>query len=170
MKADLTPDQTSLITKAEKDKKVCTVVLDLVNPQEMQNRGNNNNAGETSGNFNFPQGGFEDFGGGFDRGGGGFDRGGGGERGGNNSNNNNLLQNAPDRAFCTSGNSTTAERLAPISQILTKGKKPLTADQEKKFSGLIETKHCRRCRKNSKQRIRRCNNCYNQSAESESQQ
>jgi len=139
MKADLTPDQTSLITKAEKDKKVCTVVLDLVNLQELQNRGNNNNnrGNFNNGNFNFPPGGFEDFGGG------GFDRGGGGgNRGGNNNNNaiNNFLRDAPERAYCTSGNSTTAERLAPIGQILTKGKKPLTPEQEKKFSGLIETK------------------------------
>ena len=68
--------------------------------------------------------------------------GGGGNRGGNNNNNaiNNFLRDAPDRAYCTSANSTTAERLAPISEILTKGKKPLTPDQEKKFSGLIETK------------------------------
>src|SRR4030095_2647235 len=31
MKADLAPDQASLITKAEKDKKVCSVMLDLFN-------------------------------------------------------------------------------------------------------------------------------------------
>jgi hypothetical protein len=36
--------------------------------------------------------------------------------------------------------STTAERVAPISQILTKGKKPLTPDQEKKVGESIEAK------------------------------
>ena len=133
MKADLTPDQVSLITKAEKDKKVCSVMLDLLNPQQMQNnqgggrgnRGNNNN--NNAGNFNFPAG-FEDF----------LPQQSGNNNNNNNRGNNSWLQNAPDRTFCTSMNSTTAERLAPISQILTKGKKPLTADQEKKFAGMIE--------------------------------
>jgi hypothetical protein len=133
MKADLTPDQVALITKAEKDKKVCTVMLDLINPQQLQqnrgndggrgNRGNNNNQG-----FNPPPG-FEDLIG--------FPQGGGNNNRGNQ--NNNFFQNMPDRAFCTTGASTTAERLAPISTVLTKGKKPLTPDQEKKFAGLIET-------------------------------
>src|SRR4030095_13057677 len=60
MKADLTPDQASLITKAEKDKKVCSVVLDLFNAQQLQNReGNrgNNNRGNQGG-FNPGFGGF----------------------------------------------------------------------------------------------------------------
>jgi hypothetical protein len=134
MKADLTPDQVGLITKAEKDKKVCTVMLDLVNPQQFQNRGNDGGRGNRGNNNNNNQGfnlppGFEDLVG--------FNQGNnqGGNRGNNN---NNFFQNMPDRAFCTTGTSTTAERLAPISAILTKGKKPLTADQEKKFSGLIE--------------------------------
>jgi len=134
MKESLTPDQVALITKAEKDKKVCTVMLDLLNPQQMQqNRGNDprNNRGG-GGGFNPPPG-FEDLVGFEQRGGGG-----GGGRG--NNNNNNFLQQAPDRAFCTAMTSTTAERLAPISQILTKGKKPLTPEQEKKFSESIETK------------------------------
>ena len=139
VKESLTPDQVALITKAEKDKKTCTVVLDLLNPQQMQqNRGNDfrgGNRGGNNGGFNFPPG-FEDFGG-FDRGGGG---GGGGGNRGNNNNNNSALQNAPDRAYCTSMSSTTAERLAPISQILTKGKKPLTPELEKKVSESIETK------------------------------
>lgn len=133
MKSDLTPDQVSLITKAEKDKKACTVMLDQFNPAQLQNRNqnfNNNNRG--GGNFNLPPG-FEDLVG-FDGGGGG--RGGNNNRG--NNNNNAFFQQIPDRAFCTTAASTTAERLAPISQVLTKGKKPLTADQEKKFSGLIE--------------------------------
>ena len=133
MKESLTPDQVALITKAEKDKKVCTVVLDLLNPQQMQNRGNDqfrNNRG--GGNFQVPPG-FEDLVG-FDQ------RGGGGGGRGNNNNNNNFQQTAPDRAFCTSSSSTTAERLAPITQILTKGKKPLTPELEKKFSESIETK------------------------------
>jgi hypothetical protein len=133
MKADLTPDQVSLISKAEKDKKVCSVMVDLVNPQQLQNRnnegggrggrGNNNN--NNSGNFNFPAG-LEEF----------FPQ--QQNNNYNNRGNNSWLQNAPDRTFCTSGTSTTAERLAPIAQILTKGKKPLTADQEKKFAGMIE--------------------------------
>ena len=132
MKADLTPDQAALITKAEKDKKVCTVMLDLVNPQQLQNRNNEGNRGNRGNNnqgFNPPPG-FEDLVG--------F---GPENRGGNrgNNNNNNFFQNMPDRAFCTTGASTTAERLAPVSSVLTKGKKPLTPDQEKKFSGLIET-------------------------------
>jgi hypothetical protein len=136
MKSDLTPDQTSLITKAEKDKKVCTVMLDMFNPQSLQNRGNEGGRGGRGGNnnnnqnFNFPIG--ID---GLDLGGGGFPA----NRGGNN-NNNSFLQQIPDRAFCTTAASTTAERLAPISQVLTKGKKPLTAEQEKKFSGLIEAR------------------------------
>ena len=132
MKADLTPDQVALITKAEKDKKVCTVMLDLINPQQLQqNRGNEGGRGNRGGQGGFnPPPGFEDLIG--------FPQGGGG--GGNNrGNQNNIFQNMPDRAFCTSGTSTTAERVAPISTILTKGKKPLTPDQEKKFAGLIET-------------------------------
>ena len=62
MKTDLAPDQAALITKAEKDKKVCLVLIDLLNPQQQGNRGGNNNF--NSGNFNFPGGidGF-DFGG-----------------------------------------------------------------------------------------------------------
>jgi hypothetical protein len=144
MKADLTPDQASLITKAEKDKKVCSVMLDLFNPQQLQNREGNRGGGRGGNNQGFNQGfggfgGFEqfDFAGGFEP-----QRGGGNGGGGNfgNNNNNNFLSQVPDRAFCTTGNSTTAERLAPISQILTKGKKPLTPDQEKKFAALIETR------------------------------
>ena len=65
---------------------------------------------------------------------------GGNERENRGGNNNNFLQNVPDRPFCTANNSTTAERLAPVAQVLSKGKKPLTPDQEKKFSGLIETR------------------------------
>lgn len=122
MKAELAPDQVSVLTKAEKDKKVCTVVLDLVNPQQFENRGGRGN----NNNFDRPIG----FEGGFD---GGFDR--GGRRGGNN-----FADQIPDRQFCTSATSTTAERLAPVAQVLSKGKKPLNADQEKKFSELIEAK------------------------------
>ena len=59
---------------------------------------------------------------------------------GNRGGNNNFLADLPDRPFCTSTNSTTADRLAPVSKILSKGKNPLTADQEKKFSGLIEAR------------------------------
>jgi hypothetical protein len=136
IKADLTPDQASLLTKAEKDKKVCTVVLDLFNPQQLQNRndgnrgnrGNNNNQGFN----NFP-GGLDGFG--FD-----FPAGGNDPRNRGNNNNNSFAQAMPDRAFCTTANSTTAERVAPISQILTKGKKPLTPDQEKKVASLIEAR------------------------------
>jgi len=142
VKADLTPDQVSLIAKAEKDKKVCSVVLDLFNAQQLQNReGNrgNNNRGNNQGGFNPGFGGFGGLDGGFQFAGGGFEpqpqRG-----GGNFNNNNNFLSQVPDRAFCTTANSTTAERLAPISQILTKGKKPLTADQEKKVASLIEAR------------------------------
>jgi hypothetical protein len=145
LKSSLTPDQAALITKAEKDKKVCTVVLDLLNPQQQQqNRGNEGNRGGRGGGgggFNVPPG-FEDLIG-FDGGGGGGGGGrGGGGRGGNNQNNN-FLREAPDRAFCTSTASTTAERVAPISQLLTKGKKPLTADQEKSFSASIEAKYAK---------------------------
>jgi hypothetical protein len=129
MKTDLTPDQASLIAKAEKDKKVCIVMLDLVNLQQLQNRGGRGNNNNTNNNTNLPIG-FD----GFDSGG--FDRGG---RGYNN-NNNNWAQQIPDRQFCTSGTSTTAERLAPVSQVLSKGKKPLTPEQEQKFSGLIDSK------------------------------
>ncbi|HET9220334.1 MAG TPA: hypothetical protein VFR18_25365 [Terriglobia bacterium] len=127
MKADLTPDQVNLITKAEKDKKVCSVMMDMFNPQQLQNRNQGNRGGNNNQNFNLPIGidGFE-FGGGQD------------PRQRGNNNNNSFLQAIPDRTFCTTSTSTTAERLAPISQILSKGKKPLTADQEKKFSGLIE--------------------------------
>jgi len=140
MKSDLSPDQVALITKAEKDKKTCTVMLDLFNPSQIQNRGNNNNNNRGGGGFNPPPG-LEDLFGGFDGGGGGGNRGGGGgNRGGGNNNNNSFFQQIPDRAFCTTASSTTAERLAPISQALTKGKKPLTPDQEKKFSGLIEAR------------------------------
>jgi len=142
VKAGLTPDQVSLIAKAEKDKKVCSVVLDLFNAQQLQNReGNrgNNNRGNNQGGFNGGFGGFGGLDGGFQFAGGSFEpqpqRG-----GGNFNNNNNFLSQVPDRAFCTTANSTTAERLAPISQILTKGKKPLTADQEKKVASLIEAR------------------------------
>ena len=95
MKADLTPDQVSMITKAEKDKKVCTVMLDEFNSQQLQNRGNNNNNGgrgnnNGNNNFNFP--------GGFDAADFGFDRGGGGNRGGNN-NQNNFFQQIPGSDF-----------------------------------------------------------------------
>jgi hypothetical protein len=139
LKSSLTPEQVALITKAEKDKKVCTVVLDLLNPQQMQqnrgNEGNRGNRGGGNGGFNVPPG-FEELIG-FDGGGGGNR----GNRGGNNNNNNNFLREAPDRAFCTSTASTTAERVAPISQILTKAKKPLTEDQEKSFSASIEAKY-----------------------------
>lgn len=103
MKADLTPEQLPLITKAEKDKKVCLVMLDLVNLQQLTNRGGR----------------------------GGFDRGRG---------NDDFFREVPDRPSCTSASSTTAERLAPVSEVLAKGKKPLTPDQEKKFSGLIEAR------------------------------
>jgi hypothetical protein len=141
LKESLTPEQVALITKAEKDKKTCTVVLDLVNPQQ-QNRGNDQgfrgNRGGPGG-FNPPPG-FEDIIG-FDGGGGGpRGGGGGGGGGGRGNNNNNFLREAPDRAFCTSGSSTTAERVAPISQILSKGKKPFTPDQEKKFSESVDAK------------------------------
>jgi hypothetical protein len=144
IKADLTPEQASLITKAEKDKKVCTVMLDLFNPQQLQNRneGNRGNRGNNNNNnqgFNNFPGGLEGLGFEF-QGGGGFPQ--GGNRGNNNNNNqnNNFQQAIPDRAFCTTTNSTTAERVAPISQILTKGKKPLTPDQEKKVASLIEAR------------------------------
>jgi hypothetical protein len=140
IKESLTPDQAALITKAEKDKKTCTVVLDLLNPQQ-QNRGNDQgfrgNRGGGPGGFN-PPAGFEDLIV-LDGGGGGNNNRGGGNRGNNNFNNN-FLREAPDRAYCTSMSSTTAERVAPISQILTKGKKPLTPDQEKKVGESIETK------------------------------
>lgn len=133
MKTELTPDQAALITKAEKDKKVCLVLMDLLNPQQNQNRGNDpRNRG---GDFN--RGGgvpiafegldvFGDFGGG-----GGGGRGG---RGGNNS----WQQAMPDRPFCTNISSTTAQRLEPFSQVLTKGKKALTPEQEPKLLALIE--------------------------------
>jgi hypothetical protein len=141
IKADLTPDQASLITKAEKDKKVCTVLLDLFNPQQLQNRNEGNRGGRGNNNNNQ---GFNNFPAGLDglgfefQGGGGFPQ--GGNRGNNNQNNNNFQQAIPDRAFCTTTNSTTAERVAPISQILTKGKKPLTPDQETKVASLIEAR------------------------------
>ena len=134
IKADLMPDQAALIAKAEKDKKTCTVVLDLFNPQQLQNRNEGNRGGGNRGNqgFNNFPGGFD---GGFDfQGGGGFD-----PRGGNRGNNN-FAQQMPDRAFCTTASSTTAERVAPISQILSKGKKPLTPDQEQKVASLIEAR------------------------------
>ena len=86
MKADLTPDQLSVLEKAEKDKKVCLTMLDVINP--------------------------------------------------NNQNQNNALT----RPVCTRNGIPLTERLAPLRDVLAKGKKPLTADQEKKFVGLIETK------------------------------
>src|SRR5688572_5293404 len=134
MKADLTSDQVSLITKAEKDKKVCSVMLDMFNPTMMQNRTNENrgrgnqNQNQNQNLSNLPFG-IE-----------GLDFGGGQQQGNRGNQNNSWMQQMPDRAFCTTVASTPAERLAPISQILSKGKKPLTADQEKKFVGLIEAK------------------------------
>jgi hypothetical protein len=97
MKADLTPEQLPLITKAEKDKKVCLVMLDLVNLQELSQRGGRGR-------------------------------------------DNDFFRDVPDRPSCTSASSTTTERLAPVAQVLSKGKQPLTSDQEKKFSALIEAR------------------------------
>ena len=97
MKADLTPEQLPLITKAEKDKKVCLVMLDLVNLQELNQRGGRGR-------------------------------------------DNDFFREIPDRPSCTSASSTTTERLAPVAQVLSKGKQPLTSDQEKKFSTLIEAR------------------------------
>jgi hypothetical protein len=89
----LTPDQLALLDKAEKDKKACTVVLDVLNPQQF----NNNN------NQNFPQ----------------------------------ELANRPR---CTSQNSSTAQRVAVLGDMLNKGKKPLTADQQVKVTSLVEAR------------------------------
>lgn len=143
IKASLMPDQVALVTKAEKDKKACTVMLDLINFQELQNRLSNNQNnfnGGGRGGGGFPGGGFDgggfDFPGGFEFPGGG---GGGGNRGGNN-NNNAMLQILPSRASCTSRDSTPAQRLAVLGDLLTKGKKPLTADQGTKFTPLIEAR------------------------------
>src|SRR5262245_11543586 len=92
MKADLTADQVSLITKAEKDKKVCSVVLDLFNPQQLQNRneGNRGGRGNNQGGFNQPFGGFGGIDGGFNFAGG-FEPQRGNPGGGGNFNNNNFL-------------------------------------------------------------------------------
>ena len=134
IKAALTPDQVALIAKAEKDKKACTVMLDLINFQELRNRlsNNNNNFGGGRGGpggfnidgFDFP---------GLDGGGGG-----GGNRGGGNNQQNQILQNLPNRPSCTSRDSTTAQRLAVVGGLLANAKKPLTADEEAKFSASIE--------------------------------
>ena len=138
VKAGLTPDQVSVVTKAEKDKKACTTLLDLLNFQELRTR-----MQSQSNNFNNNRGGA----GGFDLIGldlGDLGGGGGGFPGGGNRGNNNqiqqIIQTLPNRPSCTSKDSTTAQRLAVLGDVLTKEKKPLTADQSTKFSALIETK------------------------------
>ncbi len=140
MNADLTPDQQKLVTKAVKDKKkVCTVMVDVINLKQLEEQQNSSGPGGFGGGGfggGFGGGGFDGgFGGGFGGGGfpGGFDRGGrGGGRGGFN----NL--NLPNRPGCTTHDSTTAERLTPLGEVLSKGKHPLTTDQETQFTGLIQ--------------------------------
>jgi hypothetical protein len=137
MKAALTPDQVALVTKAEKDKKVCTVMVDLINFQELRTRLNNNANNNNQGGRG--PGGFGDFGGDFgDLFGGGGNQGGG--RGGNNNFNqqNQILQTLPDRASCVWRDTTPAQRVAVLGDVLTKGKKPLTAEQTTKFTALFE--------------------------------
>jgi uncharacterized membrane protein YgcG len=145
VKAGLAPDQVSLITKAEKDKKVCSVALDLVNFQALLARNQNSNQGGRGGGGRGGRGGGGgDFGGGGLSDFGGIDlselgiQTGGGNRGGTQTNQ--FSQMIPDRASCTQSNSTTAQRLAVLGEILTKGKKPFAADQETKVSALIEAK------------------------------
>ena len=43
-----------------------------------------------------------------------------------------------NRPTCTGGESSLGQRLAPLGSVLSKGKKPLTQDQEKKFTAMIE--------------------------------
>jgi hypothetical protein len=137
-KAALQPDQASLVDKAAKDKKVCSVLIDMINFDQLRQRFANNNNNFRGGGG---PGGFE---GGFDLGALGLDfpQGGGGNRGNNNNNNfQNQIQNIiPTRPSCTSKDSTTPQRVAVLGDILTKGKKPLTADQETKVAALVEAK------------------------------
>jgi hypothetical protein len=139
IKAGLTPDQVNLLTKAEKDKKVCTVMVDLVNFQALrtrfQNQQNNFRGGGPGG---FDGGGLDNLPIGLDLGGGGGGNRGGGNRGGNNNFQNQISSLLPERASCTSKNSKPAERVAVLGDIMTKGKKPLTADQEAKFAPMAE--------------------------------
>ena len=46
-------------------------------------------------------------------------------------------EDLPNRPTCTSGESSLGQRLAPLGSVLSKGKKPLTPDQEKKFTAMI---------------------------------
>lgn len=134
VKAGLTPDQVALLTKAEKDKKVCSVALDLVNFQAVRTRLQQNNNNNRNNNFD----------------GGmsvelmevlGIQSGGTQNRGGSQPNQTQqFLQLFPDRASCTQSNSTTAQRLAVLGDILTKGKKPFTPEQSTTVSALIEAK------------------------------
>ena len=80
IKTDLTQEQLSLVTKAEKDKKVCLVLLDLVDFQQLANRGGGPRGGFDGGGF--PGGPGGGFGGGGLGGPGGFDGGGFGGGGG----------------------------------------------------------------------------------------
>lgn len=93
IKAALTPDQLVLVEKAEKDKKACLVMLDVINPQQL----NNNNRGD-------------------------------------------FQQELANRPRCTSQNSTTAQRVGVLGDMLNKGKKPLTADQQTKVATLVEAR------------------------------
>jgi hypothetical protein len=134
VKANLAPDQASLITKAENDKKVCSVALDLVNFQGVRTRTqqqNNNFRGNQGGGglsddlselLGLPTGG------------------GAANRGTQNNQTAQFLQLIPDRVTCVQSNSTTAQRLAVLGDILTKGKKPFTPEQTTKVSALIEAR------------------------------
>jgi hypothetical protein len=136
IKTDLTQEQLSLVNKAEKDKKVCLVLLDVVDFQQLANRGGARGGFDGGGFPGGPGGGFGGGGlggpGGFDGGGfgggGGFPGGPGAFPGG---------EDLPNRPTCTSGESSLGQRLAPLGSVLSKGKKPLTPDQEKKFTAMI---------------------------------
>jgi hypothetical protein len=140
-KAALLPDQASLVDKAAKDKKVCSVLIDMINFDQLRQRFNNQNQNNNFRGGGGP-GGFE--GGGLDLSAFGLDfpqGGGGGNRGGNNNNFQNQISSIiPTRPSCTSKDSTPAQRVAVLGEILTKGKKPLTADQETKVAALVEGK------------------------------
>jgi len=140
IKTDLTPEQLPLVTKAEKDKKVCLVLLDLVDFQQFANRGGGPRGGFDGGGF--PGGPGGGFGGGLPGGPGGFEGGGfgggGGFPGGPGGFPGGGFPDVPNRPTCTSGESSLSQRLAPLGSVLSKGKKPLTADQEKKFTAMIE--------------------------------
>ena len=133
MKASLTSEQTSLTNKAEKDKKTCLTLLDVMTFPQPPNRGD----GGGFGGGGFGGGGF-DGGGGFGGGPGGGGFPGGGLRGDFPGGPGGPGFDIPSRLQCTTADSTSQQRLNVLGDVLAKGKQPLTGEQTQQFVAMID--------------------------------